>query len=857
MKNLSRVLVSFILLFGISAAYGRELPYKNRNLPVEERVKDLLGRMTLEEKIGQMQHVHRENVFEEEGLNDDKLKSFCGNISFGFAECLKMDAKDCTDNFRRLQDYMVNETRLGIPVIITTESLHGSVQYGCTIYPQNIAMGSTFNPSLANEKARLISGELHTMNIRQVLAPNIDVVRDLRWGRVEESFGEDPYLCSLMGLAEVNGYLDNSISPMIKHFGAHGSPVGGLNLASVSCGTRDMIDIYLKPFETIVRNTDVKTIMSSYNSVNRIPNSASHFLMTELLRNRWGYKGLVYSDWAAIDMLRNFQCVAEDKEDAAIMALTAGLDVEASSDCFQTLAEAVKEGRLDESKIDTAVSRILRVKFELGLFESPYNIPSLAKPIHDKEMVKLSRRIADESTVLLKNDNNLLPLDIKSIKSIAVIGPNANQVQFGDYSWSKDNKDGVTPLAGIKKLVGSKVKVNYAPGCDLVTMDSSLIPEAVKAAQSSDIVVLCCGSSSTRFIRHIDVPSTSGEGIDLNDISLTGVQHDLIRAVYATGRPVVLVLVSGKPFAIPWEKENIPAILAQWYAGEEAGTSLAHILFGKVNPSGKLNFSFPKSTGHLPAYYNHLPSDKGYYKKPGKYGAPGRDYVFSSPDNLWSFGHGLSYTTFQYSGVSTDKNHYSADDTIHVSLSVKNTGSMAGKEVVQVYVRDVVSSMVTPVKQLKAFQKISLKPSETKTVHLSVPVKELYLMDETGNRFFEAGEFEIQVGTASDDIKEKITVVAGDYTKKVTKAATFVKKDKLSGRIINVSGIVCDVQATPLANVEVYSANQEKLLGVTNEKGEYKLPAHSDDTLLFRYKGYTDTYVSVGSSKVINVKLAK
>lgn len=843
------------------SAQAAEPPYKDPGLPVEARVEDLLGRMTLEEKVAQMRHIHFGDISDGQELDKGKLEEFCRGTSFGFAEGLALEGGNCAVFFRKLQEYMLNETRLGIPVIITTEALHGSVQDGSTVYPQNIALGSTFNPELAYRKAEAISKELHTMNIRQVLAPNIDVVRDLRWGRVEESFGEDPWLCGQMGIAETGGYLDNGISPMLKHYGAHGNPLGGLNLASVDCGTRDLFEIYLKPFEMVIGNTGVKTVMSSYNSVNRVPNSASAFLMTEILRNRWGFDGLVYSDWGAVDMLKSFHRIAGTDEDAAIAAVSAGLDVEASSNCYPSLVEAVKEGRIDMEVIDQAVRRILRVKFEMGLFENPFGLKEKTGKVHSPEMVALAKEIADESTVLLQNNGSLLPLDIDRLGSIAVIGPNADQVQFGDYSWSKDNKDGVTPLEGIRKFAGSRIKVNYAKGCDLTSLDTSGIREAVNVARESDVVVLCCGSSSTRFVRPTDIPSTCGEGIDLNEISLTGVQEKLVRDVTAAGKPVILVLVSGKPFAIPWEKENIPAIIAQWYAGEEAGTSLADILFGKVNPSGKLNFSFPQSTGHLPVYYNHLPSDKGYYKSPGSYGKPGRDYVFSNPDPLWAFGHGLSYTTFEYLSASSDKTRHDASDTIKVKVTVKNTGDLSGKEVVQVYVRDVVSSTVTPVRQLKAFNKVAIGPGETKEVVLYIPVTELWLTDNDGFRFFEPGVFRIEVGSASDDIRHTMEITAGDCSQaKVSGKDTgiaAVRTEKPSGKTIRVSGTVRDVQATPVEGVAIYSAYDGRKLGESGKGGSYTVKAASDETLLFKSDGYETVSAPVDGKQALNIKMKK
>lgn len=851
-----RIWMAGMLLVGVCCLEAQVLPYLNPALPVEERVKDLLGRMTLEEKIGQMSHIHSENVFNGQELDMAKVRKFCGARSFGFAEALTLESKNCAHNFEKLQKYMLEETRLGIPVLLITEALHGGVQDGNTIFPQNIALGSTFNPELAYRKSAAISEELHTMGIRQVLAPCIDVVRDLRWGRVEESYGEDPWLCAMMGLAETKGYREHGISPMLKHYGAHGNPLGGLNLASVDCGIRDLVDVYLKPFEVIVRGTDVKAVMSSYNSRDRVPNSASRFLLTELLRNRWGFTGLVYSDWAAVDMLKSFHHVAADDEEAARLAVDAGLDVEASSNCYSALVESVREGRYDVAKIDRAVARVLRMKFELGLFEHPYRLEQYVGDIHSTEKVTLSREIAEESAVLVKNEGNLLPLSLDKLQSIAVIGPNADQVQFGDYSWSKDNKDGVTPLRAIQERAGNRVKVNYAYGCGLASLDTSGIAEAVEAAQRSDVVVLCCGSSSTRFIRPTSLPSTVGEGMDLHDISLTGAQERLIREVVAVGKPTVLVLVAGKPFAIPWEKAHVPAILVQWYGGEQEGNALADILFGKVNPSGRLNFSFPQSTGHLPVYYNYLPTDKGFYKKSGSYAQPGRDYVFASPDALWSFGHGLSYTSFDYLSAVTDKPRYEVGDTIRVSVEVKNTGKRVGKEVVQVYVSDVVSSVVTPVHQLKAFAKPLLDAGETKTVCLAIPVSELALTDETGYRFVESGEFDIQVGTASDDIKHTIRIIVGDYTPKKSSQPSDTSRKQPQGQVIVVSGVVRDVQATLLENIEIRSSYSGKLLGKTDKSGCYTVNVRSDDALIFNGNGYAVQSVLVKGEKEINVKMS-
>ena len=533
--------------------------------------------------------------------------------------------------------------------------------------------------------------------------------------------------------------------------------------------------------------------------------------------------------------------------------------MEASSICFLALEEKVLSGEFDVKYIDQAVRRVLRAKFELGLFEDPYQEKANYRiPIHTDESVALSKRIADESTVLLKNDNNLLPLDAKKLRSIAVIGPNADCVQFGDYTWSKKKTDGVTPLEGIQKLVGKKVKVNYAKGCSIASLDTSGIDEAVQAAQQSDVAIVFVGSSSTAFVRHSSEPSTSGEGIDLSDISLTGAQNELIQAVQATGKPVVVVLVAGKPFAIPYVKKNIPAVLAQWYAGEQAGTSIADILFGKVNPSGKTSFSFPQSTGHLPVYYNHLSTDKGYYKEPGSYEKPGRDYVFSSPDPLWAFGHGLSYTTFDFGKVSVNKQQYNPYDTIQVFVQLKNSGKMEGKEVVQVYVRDMVSSVMTPVKQLKAFTKVGLRPGESKEVNLSIPVSELFLTDNQGKRFFEPGTFELQVGSSSENIASRIRVEVGESAShSADKSANLAQEIRqVNGKLIEINGSVRDVQATPVHGVRVQSSFSQNEIS-TDKDGHYTIMAHEDECLIFSKVGYVTQKQDVQSRKQINIQVVK
>ena len=845
--------------FSLSMMAKSVLPYQDPSLPTEARVEDLLGRMTLEEKIAQMSHIHSWQIYDGQKLDKTKLKEKCRDLPYGFFEGFPLTAESVKKNFHEVQKYLLEKTRLGIPAFPCGESLHGVIQEGCTVYPQTIAVGSTFNPDLAREMTKYISGELNTLGIKQVFAPCMDVVREIRWGRTEESFGEDPWLCSVMSLAQVRGYLDGGTSPMLKHYGPHGKPNSGLNIASVECGTRDLFDIYLKPFETVIEKTPVMAVMSSYNSWNHIPNSASHFLLTDILRGKFGFRGYVYTDWGTLNMLKNVHRTAETNFDAAFQGLTAGIDAEASSNTFSTLQENIAAGNLDEKYVDQAVRRILRAKIETGLMDDPYlEHCAFYLPVGSEEGAVLSRRIADESVVLLKNDGNLLSLDPAKVKKLAVIGPNAACVQFGDYSWSKNPNDGVTPLEGIRKLVGDKIDVRYSKGCSLSSLDTAGIDEAVRLAGESDVAVLFVGSSSTVFVRESGA-STSGEGVDLSEIELTGAQEELVRRVASTGKPVVLVLVSGKPFAIPWAAENVPAILVQWYCGEKEGDSIADILFGNVNPSGKLNFSFPRSTGQLPVYYNYLPSDKGYYKKPGSYEKPGRDYVFSTPMPLWSFGHGLSYTDFDYVSARTDKDSYMPFDTIRVTADIRNIGNRAGKEVMQVYVRDVVSSVVTPVRQLKGFQKKEIAPGDTEIFTVGIPVKELYLTDENGNRYLEDGKFEIQIGTSSADIRHTILVwVGGRKESKVEEPAVENKKvlSKKNVRMRKISGCVRDIQATPIEGVEV-SSDMTDVKVYTDNKGNYTIEVPAESNLTSLKSGYSRYSKYIKDNNTVNVQIVR
>jgi beta-glucosidase len=755
---MGKKLFLFLFVFAFNT-YSQDMPYKNSSLSIDERIKDLLGRMTLEEKIAQMRSLSFESFIVNGEFDEKKLTDVAKGLSCGCVDGILLTAKQISEFSYKLQKFIAEKTRLAIPVIVTTEALHGAVQDNSTIFPQALAQGSTFNPGLINKMTKLVSRELKAQGVKQVLSPDLDLARELRWGRVEETFGEDPYLAGRMGVAFIKGFNENNIICTPKHFAAHGSPNGGLNLAMVAGGERELRSIYLKTFEAVIKETSPLSIMNAYSSYDRVPIAGSKYFLTDILRNEWGFKGYVYSDWGSVGMLYNFHRTVSSYAEAGAQALKAGLDFEIDSDCFSNLDSLVKHNLLDVSYIDKAVERILRAKFSAGLFENPYaDRENFEKFMHQQDAISLSGEMAEESVILLKNEQNILPIK-SDVKSISIVGPNADQVQFGDYSWTKENKYGITPLQAIRNLIGDKVEIKFTKGCDIHSNKSDFT-EAINNTNNSDLTIVFVGSTSGPLARNYK-NSVSGEGYDLSDLKLPGVQEELIKELHKTGKPIVVVLVSGKPFAIPWIKENIPAILVQWYGGELGGKAIADILFGKVNPSGRLNVSFPQSVGHLPVYYNYYPTDKGYYKNPGSPVKPGQDYVFSTPDALWPFGYGLSYTTFGYTNLEVSKEKLKADDAVTIKVTVTNNGKVDGKEVVQLYVRDKVSSVVTPIRELKRFEKVFIKAGENKTVTFTLPMEELALYNTEMKKVVEPGQFELQIGTSAEKIllKKIIEVV--------------------------------------------------------------------------------------------------
>jgi len=727
---------------------------------IEDRVLDLLSRMTLEEKIAQLGANPLDQCLENDRFSPAKFQETIESLGIGVLHNVTYASADGelgavaqsagrvrVDVVNEAQRFLVENTRLGIPAIITAEGIHGHMASGATVFPHSIAMASSWNPDLLQQAGAVVAREARAAGVTQILSPVLDLAREPRWGRVQETYGEDPYLVSRMGVAFITGlqgkdsHIDERhVAATPKHFVAHGSPEGGINLSPVHAGPRELRELYLPPFEAAVREAEAASIMPCYSELDGVPISRSRKMLTGILLDEWGFKGYTYSDWCAIDMLYDFHHTASDLLEAGRQAIEAGMDLEAPFPHAygRQLLNLAEAGKLSEEIIDTAVSRILRVKFQLGLFENPYASEEDASKVRDcAEHRELARGIATESLVLLKNEGNILPFK-RDLSSIAVIGPNADVAQTGNYSGYNDNL--VTVLRGIRERVSPDTEVNYAPGCGIYELATDGIAEAVGVARRSDIAIVVVGEST----------KVCEEGVDQHDLELPGVQLDLVKAIHAAGTPVVAVLMNGRPLSVTWLAENVPAILEAWLPGEEGGNAIADVLFGEANPSGKLPVSMPRSVGHVPCFYNHKPSARGYYHQPGRPGNPGRDYAFSESTPLYEFGHGLSYTQFNYSGLSINPKEIAPNDEVRVAVTVENVGHRAGAEVVQLYVTDVASSVTTPVKALRRFQKMTLDAGESRTIEFTLGFPDLRLLNEQMEWVVEAGEFRISIGDLSD-----------------------------------------------------------------------------------------------------------
>jgi beta-glucosidase len=772
--KLAALLLCAVILAAIifPAALAQELPaYKNRNLPVEQRVADLLPRMTLEEKIAQLggswQNPDQTKdpkdrfVGAKREFQPDQaallLKNGLGGMS---RPSENRGPREMAEFTNTLQKWVRENTRLGIPVLFHEECLHGNAAPKGTSYPQAIALASTWDPALVTNVFTQVASEVRARGAQQCLAPVLDLARDPRWGRTEETYGEDPYLVSRIGVAAVHGFqgagpiIDKShVLATTKHFAVHGQPEGGTNVAPGNYSERVIREYFLRPFEAALTEGQAQTVMASYNEIDGIPSHSNKHLLTDILRQEWGFQGLVVSDYFAIAQLISIHHVTATNAGAAKMALEAGVDMELPAvDAFTTLADQVKQGTVSEALIDRSVARLLREKFLLGLFDDPYVDPDYAEKItNSPEHQQLSLKAAHEAITLLKNQNNLLPLDKSKYKRIAVIGPNAKEVHLGGYS---DNPGrGVSILQGIKDKVGSGAEILYSEGCKITetppdwnadkvvlgdpALNAKRIAEAVKVAQRADVVILALGDNE-QTSREAWAEDHKG---DRDSLDLLGNQDDLVKEILSTGKPTVAFLLEGRPNSINYIAENVPAILDGWYLGQEGGTAVADVLFGDYNPAGRLPITVPRSVGQLPDYYYQKPSAK-------------REYLGSTVEPLFPFGYGLSYTTFKYATPRLDPDNIGPEGSTKVSVDVTNSGKVRGDEVVQLYIRDEVSSVTRPVKELRGFRRISLEPGETKTVEFPLGFAELSFLNRDMHRVVEPGAFKIMVGGNSRDLIE-------------------------------------------------------------------------------------------------------
>ncbi len=756
-----------------------EVPYQNPSLSNEERLADLLSRMTLEEKIAQMSIFHmRTNVLPDENVDFDEAtrQQLINGVGGLGRPGQYLSASDTALATNAIQRYLREHTRLGIPAFFVDEALHGLMAYGSTSFPQAIGLASTWDPDLVQEVFRVAALEMRLRGENWALTPVLDLAREPRWGRTEETYGEDPFLGSRIGVAAVRGLqgasrADDSRSidrehvlATAKHFAAHGQPEGGRNCAPANFAERELRENYLKAFQAVVMEGGVGSVMAAYNEVNGVPVHANSWLLDEVLRQEWGFQGFIVSDGNGISQLESLHHVASSRAEASRKALEVGIDFELDSCYSSTVASQVREGSLPQAWVDRAAERILTAKFQLGLFDDPYADPSEAERVTNcAEHCRLAYKAATKSLVLLKNDG-LLPLDAGKIKTLAVIGPNAAGLHLGGYS--ADPGHGLSVLDGIRRKVGEQMQVLFAEGCKITkedfggqgwrgwhestdepadpVKDEYLIAEAVETARRADVALLVIGENET-VCREAWGEQHLG---DRDSLDLPGRQDDLVRRVVETGVPVVVLLINGRPLSVNYAAEHVNALFEGWYLGQEGGRAFADALFGDVNPGGRLPISFPRSVGQIPAYYNHKPSAN-------------RSYLWAEKTPLFPFGHGLSYTTFEYTNLQVTPAKIKPDGKATVSVNICNTGSRLGDEVVQLYIHDLVTERVTrPVMELKGFQRITLPPGESKLVEFTITAETLCFLNERLERVVEPGMFEIMVGTNSAEVQTVMLEVA-------------------------------------------------------------------------------------------------
>ena len=750
------------------------MSYRDKDLPVQDRVADLLQQMTLPEKIAQMGScwMHELQTHGKLDLEKSKqrLKQGIGQITrIGGATI--MTAPEIAKTANVLQKIIQEQSRLGIPAIFHEECCSGSLVLGASVFPQMLGLACSFEPELAEKMTRMVRQQLRALGIHQGLAPVLDIGRDPRWGRIEETFGEDPVLISQFGVKYIQGLQGNDLKEGViatgKHFIGHSYSLGGLNCAPVQLGVRTLMDVNMLPFQAAIRDAKIASIMNSYPEIDGEVVAASRKFLTELLRDQLGFEGLIVSDYEAVSMLKTYHHIVADFTEAAVKSIQAGIEVELpTNECFtEALIQEVEKGKLEMALVDRAVASHLTKKFELGLFENPYvEEGSFIDLMDGPEQRSLAANLARKSMVLLTN-NGILPL-AKTVKKLAVIGPNANDPRnmHGDYTYSAmldlqiyqqpansafinldkaavEAKKVRTPtvVEALREKL-PQTEIVYSPGCALNSDDISGIPQAVEAAQSADAVVLVLGDRSG-----LTLDCTCGETRDNTSAMLPGKQQQLAEAVLAVGKPVIVVLISGRPLAIVNLAEKADAILEAWVPGEEGANAIVETLLGENNPGGKLAISFPRNAGQIPVFYNHKPS--------GSHSNWYHDYVDESVEPLFPFGYGLSYTQFEYSDLKLDKTSVTKDESVRVSCTVKNVGKVRGEEVVQLYVQDEIASLPRPVKELKAFARVSLEPGISKKITFEVPANILAFYDVDLNLIIEPGRIKVYVGSSSEDIR--------------------------------------------------------------------------------------------------------
>jgi len=746
--------------------------YKNPSAPISARVEDLLARMTLAEKVAQLRVVWQAKT----KIFDDKMQFDAAKASHVYPDGLgglarpsdlKGPVSPRIDHLRdsratvaldnAVQHWAVEHTRLGIPVLLHEEGLHGYATAEATSFPQAIGLASSWDPDMVRRINTVTAREIRARGVVQVLSPVVDVARDPRWGRIEETFGEDPYLVSEMGVAAVEGLQGDSLPlgpgkvfATLKHLTGHGQPESGTNVGPAEISERTLRENFFPPFEEAVKRTKVQTVMASYNEIDGIPSHANYWLLHDILRGEWGFGGAVVSDYEGIEQLVDLHHVEPDYAHAAIRALHAGLDMDLpDGEAFGTLVDSVHAGLVSEKDIDTAVRRILTLKFQAGLFEHPFADGNAAEALTgNTEARGIALAAAREVPVLLKNDGTL-PLSAAKLRILAVIGPNAAVARLGGYTGVP--RQAISVLDGIRAKVGDKVKIVSAQGVKITENDDwwaddvkladpaenqRLIQQAVEVAKTADEIVLVIG----------DTEQTSREGWaknhlgDRDSLDLVGQQDDLANAMFALGKPVVVVLLNGRPLSVVNVAAKTNALIEGWYLGQEGGIAMADILFGDVNPGGHLPVTIARSVGQLPIFYNYKPSAH-------------RGYLFDTTEPLFPFGYGLSYTSFEIGAPRVSSPSMPANGQVTVSVDIRNTGARAGEDVVQLYIRDEVSSVTRPVKELKGFQRVSLKPGEQKTVTFTLGPQALGFWNEQMKRVVELGAFDIMSGDNSVALK--------------------------------------------------------------------------------------------------------